>query len=216
MRRLLGLVIYWITGVTFLVCRYSQQEVFNDSTPPKQKQAAIAQKAREESGPRWDGVSRLKCEAAPADLNRAANDVSVSREKRAEAIFSLFANHVKPPQGAAAVARVLKGEKWLNEAKLRGVYLLGGVIPVEWTSEDTVFCLLLFPDKEGWSDWVVYFRLSGGSGRTEDEAHAFLRGDKDLKGTPKLVEFALCFPEGKNQSRRIERFAEQGISVLGR
>jgi hypothetical protein len=75
-----------------------------------------------------------------------------------------------------------------------------------------VFCLHLFPDEEGWSDWVIYFRLSGGSGRAADEALKFLRGTKGLQGDPKLLEFALCFPD--EESRLIQQFSERGMTIF--
>jgi hypothetical protein len=167
------------------------------------------------TGPRWNGSSRLKSNTTAEDMRRRADDSSAAREKRAEAIFALFANHIKVPQGAADVAKVLAEATWLKDADLFGCYMLAGQVPVEWTLEDTVFCLHLFPRKNESPDWVIYFRLSGGSGRTIDEARAFLRGADDLKGAPKLVEFALCFPpaDGKRLGR-IERFSEKGIAVF--
>jgi len=143
------------------------------------------------------GVGRLNSEATPLELHRIANNASVAREERAAAIFSLFAKYLQPPVGAAAVAKVLNGEKWLNEASLEVVDRVAGWVPVKMNFGDSVFCLYLFPRRDGWSDCVIYFRLSGPC-RTVDEARAFLRGAGNLKDSPKLVEFALCFyPEGQ-------------------
>ncbi len=116
-------------------------------------------------GIRWDGVSRLKGNTPSADLRKVADNDSFAREKRAEAIFSLFVNHLKLSQGAAKVGETLKAEKWLNDSSLERLSVLIGWLPVKMTFEDTVFCLRLFPDKKGWSDWVIYFRLSGRSNR---------------------------------------------------
>ena len=80
----------------------------------------------------------------------------------------------------------------MNDASLKEVIAVAGYIPVEF--EGAVFCLRLFPREDGWSDWVIYFRLSGGDNPTADDAGAFLRGTEGLKGSPQLVEFALCFP----------------------
>src|SRR5262249_16228351 len=157
----------------------SQHEGEIESTLSEEKPSPNPEVATSQKGLRWDGVSRLKGTKEPADLHRVADNASLDRAKRAEAIFSLFANYLRLPQGAADVGESLKAEKWLNEASLQGVYVLGGWVPVEMTFEDTVFCLRLFPNKAGWSDWVIYFRLSGGSGRTEDEGRAFLRGTRD-------------------------------------
>jgi hypothetical protein len=190
-----------------------QQGGINDLSQSERKQPANSEVVPRQEGLRWDGVSRLKGNKAPADLHRVADSASLDRAKRAEAIFSLFVKQLKIPQGAAEVGAALKGEKWLTDVSLEGVYRLAGWIPVEWTFEGTVFCLRLFPDKARWSDWVIYFRLSGGSGQTADEARAFLRGT-NLKNSPKLVEFALCFPgEGDKLVGRIERFSEKGIAI---
>ena len=99
------------------------------------------------AGLRWDGVSRLKSEATPAELQRVANDPSVPRDKRAEAIFSLFANHVKVPQGAAEVGKALNSENWLNDSTVHGLSMISGPgPPVEIQSEETIFYLHLFPE----------------------------------------------------------------------
>jgi hypothetical protein len=160
--------------------------------------------------------SRVKSSAPPAALHLIANDPSATREKRAEAVFALFANHLKPPQGAAEVGKLLSGEKWLKEAKLIGVYVLGGLIPVNCRfEEDTAFVLQLFPEKKDGNVWPIYFALSGGSERPEREAWKFLRGDKDLKGNPQLLEFALCFPANEDKPLgRIERFSAGGVAVF--
>src|SRR5438876_6561803 len=88
-----------------LACAFSQAA----DEPSKQRPP-------EPSGPRWDGSSRLKSDTTAADLRRRAEDSSAAREKRAEAIFALFANHVKPPLGAAAVGKVLAEATWLKDA----------------------------------------------------------------------------------------------------
>jgi hypothetical protein len=109
---------------------------------------------------------------------------------------------------------VLNPARWLEDSRLEGVYALGGWIPVDLGVDDTVFCIRLFPDQRGWSEWVIYFRLSGGDHQSTDTARAFLK-----KGAPSatstLVEFALSFAAvGKERMGRIERFTAQGIAVL--
>ncbi|MBC8877247.1 MAG: hypothetical protein H8E44_48075 [Planctomycetes bacterium] len=106
------------------------------------------------------------------------------------------------------VAATLKDTSWLGEINLYGVHSLHGKVPVEWAETDTVFCLHLFPDESGRSDWVIYLRLSGKSGRPKEEALAFLKGEPDVPDNPKLVEYAICFPDG-----RIERYSKQGLAV---
>ena len=163
---------------------------------------------------RWDGKSQLESKSTLAELQQVANDASLKREKRVEAIFTLFANHVKLPASAAVMAKVFAGEKWLEPSNLGAIRVLGGWIPVDFGSDGSVFRVYLFPDQKGWSDSVIYLRLSGDSGRPENEAIAFMRGDGGLKGDPELLEFALCFPPPeKRQEGRIERFSIKGIHV---
>ena len=95
-------LLYLAPPTAILLCLIGcspQQEGVNASTP----QEAL----------RWDRVSRLKGNTASADLQGVADNSSLTREKRAEAIFSLFVNQLKLPQGAAEVGEALKGEKWL-------------------------------------------------------------------------------------------------------
>lgn len=156
---------------------------------------------------KWNGVSRLPIGATVKELNQIANDRSADRKRRADAIFTLFAYHLRPSSGRQ-VAATLKDVSWLGEVNLYGVYLLHGKVPVEWAETDTVFCLHLFPDESGRSDWVMYLRLGGKSGRSKEEALAFLKGEPDVRDNPKLVEYAICFPDG-----RIERYSELGLAV---
>ena len=168
----------------------------------------------------WNGRSILPRGESVASLNIIANDFGRSRADRARAIFTLFAYHMQPGFSAVQVHGVLTDTNWMGDVNLYGVYALGGWVPVEMTFEDTVFCLHLFPvdaDKH-WSPWVIYFRLSGttpeGPGRPAEEALAFLHGDTTLRGNPKLVEFALCYPGNQpSVTRRCERFSSKGIHV---
>jgi RNA polymerase sigma factor (sigma-70 family) len=147
-------------------------------------------------------------ETPPEKLRQLADDTTADRKKRVEAVFSLFANHLRPPKDAAAVHEILGEANWLKDAKLYAIHALGGQIPLEWRQGDSVFVLHLFADRDGHSDQVIYFELSGGTGRTAEEGLAFLRGGKGLKGDPKLVEFTLCFGDG-----RFERFSDKGTLV---
>jgi hypothetical protein len=104
------------------------------------------------------------------------------------------------------VHQALGEANWLKDAHLQAVHRLCGWIPVDFTFEDTVFCVYLFPDRTGWSDRVIYFRLSGGADWKEEDARAFLNGAKCLRGNPTLVEFALCAPDGE-----IRRFGNGGV-----
>src|SRR5215218_7021741 len=177
----------------------------------------------------WNDHTVLPKGESITSLNTLANNPASNRADRARAIFTLFAHHIRPGSSAADVRRVLADTNWMAAVNLYGVYALAGWIPVEIGSEDTVFCLHLFPvEMDGsWSPWVIYFRLSGkppeGPGRRKEEALAFLHGDTTLRGNPKLVEFALCYPDTRDTTHgiraddpgrhRIERFSRRGIHV---
>jgi hypothetical protein len=168
----------------------------------------------------WNGRTILPGGQSIVSLNALANNSACTRDERARAIFNLFAHHIRPGASAAQVHAVLTDTNWMSDVNLYRIRALGGWAPVELNFEDSVFCLQLFPVEmnKQWSPWGLYFRLSGhgpnGLARSEEEADAFLRGDTTLHGNPKLVEFALCYPEQPNtrHSRR-ERFTRQGIHV---
>ena len=169
----------------------------------------------------WRGHTILpEGDSIPA-LNARANDLTNSQAGRAEAVFILFAHYVRPGASAAEMHQVLTDTSWLRETKLYDIRMVGGWIPIEFA--DTVFCIHLFPaDKDkGWSPWVIYFRSSGKGveesreGIREEQELSFLRGES-TEDTPRLLEFALCFPNSKNPHGlpgRIERFSRQGVHV---
>jgi hypothetical protein len=214
MRRVLIQLAFSTLALTFSLGCTSTEGIANYLTAAGETLEPDGHKKRPPREPGWNEVSRLKSTATIAQLNRVADDASLARETRAEAIFSLFANNVKPPGGAVAMSEIFRCNNWLSDTNLEGVYIVTGWVPIDWTFSDTAFCLRLFPDKEGLSQWTIYFSLSG-SCRTAEEARAFLRRAQDLKGNPRLKEFALCFPPEKESELlgRIERFSEMGIAV---
>lgn len=141
----------------------------------------------------------------------AANDPKGDRKTRALAIFALFAQKVKTGMTSAQVHAALMSPTWLGDVNLYGVYALGGLVPVDIAApESTVFCVHLFPNKKGWSPWVIYFRLNGKSGLTKKQGLAFLKGtlsDESIR----LAEYALCFPGAK----KILRFTPKGMHRWG-
>ena len=184
------------------------------SRPPTERELAELERDASDDPP-WDDVSSLKSEATASELQGIANDASMPRDKRAKAIFSLFANYVKLPQGAAAVGKVLKCEEWRSGCMISGItFHSGPSLPVKMGPRHSVFSLRLFPSGTDSKHWVIYLRLSGGPNRKDGEARAFLQGAENLKGDPQLVEFALCFPAAEQyRMGRIERFSEKGIAV---
>jgi len=161
---------------------------------------------------RWNGTSRLKSDVAAADMQRVANDRLVGRKERAEAVFSLFANHVKLPAKGSTVGDVLAADEWLDDSELEHVTSVIGLVPVRWNPDQGLYRLYLFPDGTGRSGWVIYFVLSSGSDRTANEVREFLRGAGNQAEAPEMVEFALCFHSREPNSQGwIESFDEKGM-----
>lgn len=168
----------------------------------------------EPGGLRWDRTSQLREKTSAAELRTVADDGTLDRRQRARSVFALFANYLRPPQAVEGMRTILGHPSWPAKARLDGVYALAGWIPVELTTKDTVFCLRLFPNQTGWSEWVVYFRLSGGRDRPVTDAEAFLSGNDGPSGAGSMQEFALCFPpSGQERVGRIERFSVKGVAV---
>lgn len=161
-------------------------------------------------------ASRSASKASAADLRKSADDPRADRAVRAAAVFALFANHLKPPCGAAAASDALGEATWLAETGIGRIDLVAGLVPVEFGGDGTVYCLYLFPlkDQGGWSDWVIYLRLSG-SFHSVDDLRAFFHSGKGLKDKPELVEFALCYPSPPNELfyGRVEHFGPKGLTV---
>jgi hypothetical protein len=155
-----------------------------------------------------------------AVLNARGNDAHLNRTERARAIFMLFANYIYPGQSATEIHRVMTDTRWLKEAHVQGIYDLFGFVPIEMSHCSTAFSISLFADNKGQGGWAIYFSLSndnttnGCNGpRSASEAIAFLNGDTTLTGRPRLLEFALCSPNGQTGVENIERFSRPRVPV---
>jgi hypothetical protein len=167
--------------------------------------------------PYWGNYSVLKSDESRAALIARANDASVSDRYRALAAFRLFATYVRPGQSAADVHRILPDAHWLRTARVFPLGAGSGYSPVEFTPADSAFVVLLFPDKDGQSDWRICLVLSGhpphGPAPAE-EALGFLEGDPTLRSDARLKEFALSFAGGiPGYTARSERFSQRGLDV---
>ena len=165
----------------------------------------------------WGDHSALPFGESVASLNAVVASSASSPDEKAKAIFTLFAQHIRPGSTAEQVHSVVMDTNWMASAYVYGVGALGGSVPVELTPDDSVFILLLFRESRPANPWHICFRLSGkgssGSIRSDEEASAFLRGDTTLQGSPRLLEFALCFPDATEYHGRIERYGPKGIHV---
>ena len=167
----------------------------------------------------WQGKTILPRNENTEELVLTANDSAKSEAARAQAIFSLFAYQLHSgltgnglqlhPGVTSKIAHaIFKDTAWLRNSNIRPIRVLAGLIPVNWPRGDTIFSVNLFSDAIGeqWSPWSIYLHFSGEL--QDGDALAFFSDTNPYQNT-NLVEFALCFPDG-----RIERFSKDGILVF--
>ncbi len=161
----------------------------------------------------WDRKSILP-KGKAANFIRQANNRNAFQEKRARAIFSLFAHHIKPGQTTDQLPQAMSKADWLQDSILRPLGGMGGWVPVGLGFADSVFYIYVLPieTKEIWSPWVIYFRFEG---KTDlEDAKRFLRRDPADRKI-RLLEYALCFAQTKGDrgTRRTERYSKKGMHV---
>lgn len=169
------------------------------------------------SGP-WRDPDELLRKEDIAALNALANNLTITPAERSRAVFTLFSKHLRVGCSAAEVRGVLTDTAWLQETRLQKIHGSNGPIPIEMTSEDTVFGLHLFSTKTEprTTPWVIYFRLSGRQDQ-EELARAFLTGVGAESDRPKMLEFALCLnysPGARELPGRMERVSSKGIHIF--
>ena len=102
--------------------------------------------------------------AAPSgslsDLNTIANDITQPTQRRAEAVFGLFAHHVSCGMTAADMGKILGSNTWLSQASLDVPQVLGGAEPVN-TEHGTWVQMDLFSGDPAKPHWIVHFSLEG-------------------------------------------------------
>lgn len=89
-----------------------------------------------------------------------ANDQSYSGERRRQCILQLFQRHAHVGMTLKEVAEKLNKPNWLSDKDISWVQPVGGLIPVQIVSGDTIFVLLLLPPSHG-NNVGVYLRVSG-------------------------------------------------------
>lgn len=181
----------------------------------------------------WNGRTILESKDSIDSITLVANDLERTHDERARAVYSLFALYIKPGQDASEVHRVLGDAHWLREARIEEAHPYSGMLPVGDIPNTTFYQMRLFQnEKEGRRrPWIIFFLLSGEryllpqslpvrneefASRRYDplELVAFLKGDMSLKDSPRIVEFALCFPFQEGVAfARIERFGRRGLHV---
>jgi len=113
-------------------------------------------------------ISSYQSTQSIADLNRIANSRDLEVKQRAEAVFSLFANHVRIAE-VRRMNEVFIDSSWFAEANLNPVSWLSGWLPIRMgDGKSTLFTWGLFPTSDG-PAWGILFRLSGGGNLSREQ-----------------------------------------------
>lgn len=92
-------------------------------------------------------ISQLITSETPTSLwTRVANDPSYRPFHRAAAVRELFRRHVARPMMLADAARLLDGGRWLLDAEIEQIGVMGGEIPVRIPAGGTAFVIRLPQD----------------------------------------------------------------------
>jgi hypothetical protein len=202
--------------ISILLCLATLGAISKDAIPllwkTQQESSPMVQSvASKASGyiAKCNGISSFVDAPSVQQLRRMADDASAEKGKRAKAIMTLFALHLRPPTSAKEICSAIGPGEWLASSQLENEgekILMGRPTIICDPSVDSLFRLALFPDHRGWSDWRISLRLSGPN-RDEKEVLSFLHGDEELVGSPLLMEFVLCFPGGR------EHFTTRGVMI---
>jgi hypothetical protein len=133
----------------------------------------------------------------PRFWSAIANDDRFSPDHRRRAVFELMRRHVRIPVTVEALAGILDRPTWLHEEDVTVIDRLGGKIPVEFTFDDTVLVVGVFPNvgDTRLSRWSIYLRVQGHR-TVQDVVHALQgRGDTKGVGTANVLEYALVPPD---------------------
>ncbi len=170
-------------------------------------------------GCRCAGVQRTGVSAALASLRARADDRSLPRSARGQAIFDMFAHHIKVGMTSAEVAAVLGPADWLKRAHVYSG-IGSGWVPLTFDAQSVEFAADLFIHEGPGELWRIYFRLSAGLAPCEEADDwtsrisigngglPFLRGTLDVDPEPRIVEFTLCYPDPPEEDTfaKVDRF----------
>jgi hypothetical protein len=122
-----------------------------------------------------------------------ANGENYRRDHRRWAVFELFRRYVRTGMTLGELGQVLGGARWLSPDSIQVVTYLIGELPVQWTPDDTVFVVPIFPGvADGrYAQWALYLRVQG-KVNTDTLVRA-LRGEllSEVQGAIRILEFAL-------------------------
>ena len=123
-------------------------------------------------------------------LNRVLQSEDASRSARCDAVFQLFADHVRP-NADNDFSAVFLDHTWIGVARIDVVREVAGLIPIAWNpNTETLYYIALFPNKTGWSDHGIYLTLRRAQLEQQDLTR-LLNGQNTANGA-EVGEFALC------------------------
>lgn len=122
-----------------------------------------------------------------------ANGDQYSQDHRRRAIFALFQRHVSVGKTLGELAQLLDHPTWLADSDVQRQDILGGRLPVQWTSDDSIIILHVFKDlPDGvYTNWAIYLRVAG---KIEPTAVSELLREgtgPDSTRNAEILEFAL-------------------------
>jgi hypothetical protein len=129
------------------------QDLLATIANPETDQRTVAQSIRALGPPSED----------PHFWTAIANSDRHTAEHRRRAVVALFERHARPPLTLAELARTLDGATWLTDDDVDVVRELGGMVPVTFDLENSVFVLRLLPEtpRDRRAAWAVYLRVEG-------------------------------------------------------
>jgi hypothetical protein len=129
-----------------------------------------------------EAISRLGKVSEPSSFwNDIANEQSYSVQHRRSCIQALLRRHRGSAGTVGELAVLLNHPKWLRDEDISIVEFVVGLIPVEWTPEDTIFRIRLLPASAN-DKTAVYVRVAGKVGR--DDFSRLFRSDRSAPLVP--------------------------------
>ncbi len=142
----------------------------------------------------------------PSFWTAIANDENLHPNQRALAIHSLFERHVKQDSSLGRLAEVLSKQTWISDKDVEEVIIVGGYIPLEMTSGDSMILMAVFRnanlEKQRKEFIAIFMNVSG-----QIDADAFLdtiKGKKTKYENTKLKAWAIS-PTWNECVKRISR-----------
>ena len=118
-----------------------------------------------------------------------ANNKTFQPQHRRLAIYQLFRRHVPLGTTVRELGLLLEDATWLSESSISEITALGGKIPVNWTSGDTILLIELLPAPDRY-ELALYVRIAGAI-KPKDFKKALISGKgKEQVFDSTLLEFA--------------------------